>query len=83
MSVEGSHPFVVESMAGAEPDGRSPPSARRADPDRDGCHRTIFLAHHRKSAVSPMVRARAGERLIVAIFATDRRAVVVVLGGRR
>ncbi|WP_432853764.1 hypothetical protein ACQPXB_18680 [Amycolatopsis sp. CA-161197] len=36
VSVEGSHPFVVESMAGAEPDGRSPPSARRADPDRDG-----------------------------------------------
>ncbi|MET7994610.1 LysR family transcriptional regulator [Amycolatopsis sp. NPDC005232] len=66
VTVEGSDPFVVESMVGAGL-GVSVVPGRMADHHHprvvripiadEGCHRTIFLAHHKKSTATPMVRA--------------------------
>ncbi|MEU4667654.1 LysR substrate-binding domain-containing protein [Amycolatopsis sp. NPDC023774] len=64
VTVPGSNPFVVESMVGL---GVSAAPGRMADHDHphvvrnpiadEGCHRTIFPAHRKKSAIALMVRA--------------------------
>ncbi|WP_326834697.1 LysR substrate-binding domain-containing protein [Amycolatopsis rhabdoformis] len=66
VTVEGSDPFVVESMVGAGL-GVSVVPGRMADHHHplvvripladEGCHRTIFLAHRKRAAAAPMVRA--------------------------
>ncbi|MFI5610224.1 LysR family transcriptional regulator [Amycolatopsis sp. NPDC051903] len=68
IAVEGSDPFVVESMVGAGlgvsvVPGRMAdhhhPRVARIPLDDEAGHRTIFLAHPKKSAVGTMVRALA------------------------